>query len=48
MAKTYIIAEQIFLLFFPKGDVLRDLVILFVFSKAYSISKWIKSFILLK
>ena len=31
------------MLLFPKGDVLRDLVILFVFSKEYSILKKIKS-----
>ena len=42
MAKTNIEAERFFSLLFPKGDVMSDLV-LFVFSKAYSITKWIKS-----
>ena len=48
MAKTNIIAERFSSLLFPKGDVMSDLVILFAFSKAYSIPKWIKSLVLLK
>ena len=31
MAKTNIVAEHFFSLLFPKGDVMSDLVILFVF-----------------
>ena len=35
--------RRLYSLYFPKGDVMSDLAILIVFSKAYSITKYIKS-----